>query len=247
MNPASFTATVLENNSIAKDTKEAVFSIDNSQNIIFTAGQFFNIIIENKIIRAYSIASSPNLLPRFKICVKLVRKSSGEEGIGSGFLHSLKSGDTAKFSGPFGHFGQKFPQKNCTMIATGTGIAPMKSIIDKLREKDFPINTHLIFGVREEQHAFYREYFEKLSHDFLNFNFTLYISQPNTSIKLSGYTKKGRVTEFFSENHKNNDTLEYFKNREFLICGNPSMVKEVKTTLITKYSVDKKMICREAY
>ena len=254
MKPTSFFATVESNTYIAKETRETTFNLnktsENSPEISFSAGQFFNIILKNpensekKIMRAYSVASSPEILPTFKLCVKVLHKDSGEKGIGSGFIDDLTKGETVEFSGPFGHFGQKFPEKKCIMVATGTGIAPMKAIIDTLVEKKFPKKTTLIFGVREEEYAFYREYFEELDQKFLNFSFELYISRPEENTVFSDSVKKGRVTEFFGEESK---TPQYIQNTEILICGNPAMVKEVRKILKEEKHVEKQNICVEAY
>ena len=246
MKPSAFSATVVRNEYIAKETRETTFLVDqDNQELTFQAGQFFNIVLntpenpEKKVMRAYSVASSPKILPQFKLCVKVIENG---KGLGSGFVDRLKKDESVKFSGPFGHFGKKFPQKKTIMVATGTGIAPMKAIIDELQESNFPTHTTLVFGVREEEHAFYREYFEVLQKEHTRFSFVLFISRPEKNTQFSHTTYKGRVTEFFTDK-----TPENLSNTEFLICGNPAMVKEVRKILHNEKSVDKKNICVEAY
>jgi len=248
--PVTFFATVVENTYIAKETRETTFLLSDSDELgvpensdFFKSGQFFNVVIEDSsVMRAYSIASSPKILPEFKLCVKVLYKDSGEKGLGSGFIDGLEKGQRVKFSGPFGHFGRKFPAKKCIMVATGTGIAPMKAIIDEVSEDDFPTTTTLVFGVREEEYAFYRENFEALEKKHRNFSFFLYISRPEQDTVFSEQVKKGRVTEFFTPL-----SPEFFLDTEIIICGNPAMVKEVRKILKNEKSVDKKNICVEAY
>ncbi len=237
MKPISFTATVISQEYIAKETRKTLFEVPQSLNFSYKTGQFVNIVLTNneekKIMRAYSFASSSSFLPYFELCVKVL-----ENGLGSNFIDQLKIGDTVNFFGPFGHFGQKFPEKKIIMVATGTGIAPMKAIIDELSEKNFPTKTTLVFGVREEEYAFHRKYFESLDTDFQNFKFFLYVSRP--SLHFSG--KNGRVTNFFKEK-----TPEFFLDTEVLICGNPAMVKEVREILKDEKRVEKNNICVEVY
>ncbi len=243
MIPTPFTARVISHEYIAKETRKTIFEISDSS-FSFSTGQFVNILLTDsegkKAMRAYSIASSSSHLPQFELCVKVI-----ENGLGSGFIDRLTVGDDVDFMGPFGHFGQKFPEKKIMMVATGTGIAPMKAIVDELSEKNFPTQTTLVFGVREEEYAFYREYFEELDEKFLDFSFHLYVSRPSDDFSEKGCAKKGRVTEIFSEISGFSDAD--FEDSEFLICGNPAMVKEVRKTLREEKNVDKKLICVEAY
>lgn len=243
MNPLPFAAYVVSTEYIAKETRKTVFEISDTT-FTFSTGQFVNIMLRDdtgkNVMRAYSIASSASHLPRFELCVKVL-----ENGLGSGFVDRLKIGDVVNFIGPFGHFGQKFPQKKLMMIATGTGIAPMKAIIDELSEKKFQKKTTLIFGVREEKYAFYREYFEKQDSLYPNFQFSLFISRPSEDFLQTQIAQKGRVTEIFS--HQSGFSDEMFVDTEFLICGNPAMVKEVKKRLQEEKHIEKNVICVEAY
>jgi NAD(P)H-flavin reductase len=241
MKPIVFTATVLSNEYIAEETRKTIFEIssDHKDTFVFTTGQFVNLMLldENgkKIMRGYSIASSASRLPRFELCVKVI-----ENGRGSGLIDRLQVGDTAEFMGPFGHFGQKSPEKNLLMVATGTGIAPMKAIIDELAEKNFPTPTTLVFGIREKKYAPYLEYFEKLQKEHENFSFHLWVSRPSSSEESIG--EKGRVTDFLQKK-----SPEFFEGREVIMCGNPHMIKEAKNILLQEKMVEKSSIVVESY
>lgn len=236
--PIQFIATVVSNEYTAKETRRTVFEVkDPSSEFTFSTGQFVNLHcpeIEGAVPpkpRAYSIASSMRVLPRFELCVKVI-----ENGIGSGYIDSMKEGDEVEFTGPMGHFGRKKIKKNMLLVATGTGIAPMKAIVDEQQEDGFPVPCTLVFGVREECYASYKDYFQELAEEYENFSFFLYISRPEEE-STSGY--EGRVTDFFNEN------FEYL-GEEVLICGNPAMVKQVRSMLIEQ-GVEKRDIVVEAY
>ncbi len=237
--PQPFTATVLSNEYIAKETRKTVFKIHSDFNIQFTTGQFFNITVpaknpdEKMVMRAYSIASSSSRLPEFELCVKVV-----ENGRGSGYIDEMQKGDEIKMMGPFGHFGKKDETKKTIMIATGTGIAPMKAICDELSENEFKNAGILIFGVSQHEYASYDEYFSTMSEKYENFEYKLYVSRPKEGF----IGNAGRVTAWLE-----NTTASDFKNAEVLICGNPAMVKEVKNILITDREMDKKDVIVEAY
>lgn len=231
MRPIKFTAKVLNNEYIAKETRETTFEIISNNEINFSEGQFFNLIVEDKVMRAYSIASSSNKLPVFSLCVKIIKG-----GKGSGYIDSMKPNDEVSFMGPFGHFGKKSDKKT-VMIATGTGIAPMKAICEKLTEKEVNKNITLIFGVQSQEYASYNEYFTSISNKMDNFIYKLFVSRPPENYN----GNIGRVTKWIETQN-----LENLNDTEFLLCGNPSMIKESKSLLINK-GVDKENIIVEAY
>lgn len=234
--PISFTTTVVSNEYTAKQTRKTRFKVDQSNldsqdisSFSFETGQFVNLKVEPKVMRAYSIASSASHLPEFELCVKIV-----ENGKGSTYIENMKKGDRVEFMGPFGHFGKSSDSKKIVMIATGTGIAPMRAICEEEAEKGFPVLTQLIFGVSEEEYASYQEYFQELDALHKNFIFHLYVSRPNASYQTDSVRKIGRVTSWVDEK-----TSLDFEDTQILICGNPAMVKQVQTLLRDEKGVDK--------
>ena len=93
----------------------------------FVAGQFISVReprAENKFVtRAYSIASAPRGNNTFDLCLNRV-----DEGFMSNFLCSLEVGETAHFHGPHGLFVLKPEVEDVIMVATGTGVAPFRSM-----------------------------------------------------------------------------------------------------------------------
>jgi NAD(P)H-flavin reductase len=231
MKPIKFTTKVINNEYIAKETREIKFEIITKNEIIFSEGQFFNLIVEDKIMRAYSIASSSSKLPKFSLCVKIIKG-----GKGSGYIDSMKKGDEVLFMGPFGHFSKK-SDKKIVMIATGTGIAPMKAICERLTEEEIKNNITLIFGVQNTEYASYNNYFINLEKKFSKFSYKLFVSRFEKEYK----GNVGRVTKWIEE-----QSLENLKDTEFLLCGNPAMIKESKELLQNK-GITKNNIIIEAY
>ncbi len=175
----------------------------------FKAGQFVMIKIEDGVSRAYSIASRPDE-KSFCLAIKLI-----EGGRGSEFLRGLSVGSVLNIKGPFGHFVvDPESQKDLVLVATGTGLAPMRSIVSDLIDTGRKMT--LIFGVRHVEDIFLKDEFEKLDSEHENFNFKLTLSKPDES--WTGL--KGRVTDY----------LEGFDpgNIQIYICGSKLMVSEVR-------------------
>ena len=206
----------------------------------FQPGQFISILIPGAgpggrdLRRAYSIASAPEMMPgenKFELCVKLV-----EGGPGTNYLNNLKVGESLKGHVPFGDFVYKTKSdKHVIFIATGTGIAPFRSMVfSKVFNDNKPLSAKILFGARDAQDLFYADemvpvlgkgYVETLSRPIGNW---------------AGF--KGRVTDWLRENSASID----WKNTEFYLCGNGAMIDEVKS-ILTTHEVDKTAIHQEVY
>jgi ferredoxin-NADP reductase len=223
---------LIEKIQLTHDVVEFIFEC--KKKCDFEAGQFINFKIDDNgefpCFRAYSICSAPNS-KAFVICIKLV-----ENGRGTAWLNSLNEGDEVEFLGPTGKFLFEEGSKKYTFIATGTGVAPFKSMIEDQLSKGNKAEIQLLFGVRSEEDIFYKEFFEELEKKHENFKFHLALSRPPESWK----GVKGRVTKALEEIEL--DT----KNTTFYICGLKNMIEDVETLLLEK-GVVKEAIRFEKY
>ncbi len=85
---------------------------------------FTDLVNGKKITRAYSIASAPGDNNRFGLCLNLVK-----DGIFSPHLFQMKPGDVVEMLPPLGQFVLRHPDRDAILVATGTGIAPFRSIL----------------------------------------------------------------------------------------------------------------------
>lgn len=204
---------------------EFIFTPLEPNSLEFEPGQFINIDIpstEKRIVRSYSISSNPMLKETIEICVKLV------DGPGSKYLKELNVGDIVSGSGPFGIFSIKDDyNENMLFVATGTGIAPFKSMLGYQVERNFQSDIMILFGLRSEEDIFYDELFKGISVAQKNINYHLSLSRPSDVWPGS----KGRVTELLrkyeSQGDFKNGGIMDLKNLRVFICGNGDMIKEV--------------------
>src|SRR3990167_8905216 len=136
---------------------ELGFTVD--QPLTFKAGQFCSIIIPGAgpggkdLRRSYSIASPPHFNP-IELCIKIV-----EEGPGTHFLSKLRPGDKFTALAPYGIFIYVTPpERHACFIATGTGIAPFRSmILSEEFQARRPKSAICLFGVRDQRELVYVE------------------------------------------------------------------------------------------
>ena len=172
------------------------FVLDELETFPFLPGQFVSGVApdENGKLqtRAYSIASAP-YKNRFELCVNRV-----EEGFFSNHLADLPDlpiGGTIQIHGPHGHFVLKEPITDSILIATGTGIAPMRGYLQWLFPQDGPDRSNgkqiwLVYGTRHESDIYYRAEFEALAARQPNFHYLPTLSRaPESWTGLHGYVQ----------------------------------------------------------
>jgi ferredoxin-NADP reductase len=213
-----------------------------SQSFDFIPGQFVSFTADiasnneagvKKITRAYSLASAPhgvNPANRFELCLNVA-----PEGLFSHHLFRMKPGDTVEMRPPLGMFVLRQPPRNSLFIATGTGIAPFRSMLKAHLSASSPQFT-LLFGVRHESHLIYRSEFEDLARQYPNFRFWPTLTRPEAS--WSG--RSGRVQEHLEE------ALAGRRDVDVYLCGLKLMVDDVRSRLRAE-GFDRKQIFYEKY
>jgi len=154
-------------------TKHLDFEIQSVPRFGFVSGQWLSIkhILPDgeELTRAYSIASPPSENGRVAFCVNRV-----QDGLMSNFLCNMKDGEELCYQGPFGNFILHPPMRDTIFIATGTGIAPIRSMLhwvlaDESRHQSKQL--WLVFGNRTEKDIYYHDGFVHLAAQRLNFHY----------------------------------------------------------------------------
>jgi len=198
----------------------------------FVPGQFVSLTQEiggNSITRAYSIASPPNS-SRFALCANLV-----PEGHFSPFLFGLETGGEIEFRGPYGAFILRRPVSDSLFVATGTGIAPFRSMIHAKLHEHPDQHFTLIFGVRYEQTLLYNDEWLSLA-SVPNFSYAPTLTRPTPA--WTGLT--GRVHDHVIR------ALGDRRDIDVYICGLREMVDELRMRL-KALGLDRKRMIYEKY
>jgi ferredoxin-NADP reductase len=174
-----------------------LFTIDELESFPFAAGQFVSAVAPDangKLqTRAYSIASAPHK-NQFELCVNRV-----EEGFFSNHLADLPDlpiGAEIQIHGPHGHFILHEPITDSILIATGTGIAPMRGYLQALFPENGPDRSGgkqvwLVYGTRHESDIYYQAEFEALARRQPNFHYLPTLSRArDTWTGLRGYVQE---------------------------------------------------------
>jgi CDP-4-dehydro-6-deoxyglucose reductase len=139
---------------LTDDIIKIVLRLPPNSNFNFNSGQYVN-IIKGNITRSYSIANSSDHKNQLEFFIK-----NYENGLMSAYLFKeAKINDLLRLEGPIGTFFLRDSSfKNIIFLATGTGIAPIKSILeglDKSHKKYQNKSFWVIVGARNQDNLFW--------------------------------------------------------------------------------------------
>ena len=103
------------------------FDLLEPKEIIFKPGQYVMLKVpsgKGPVSRLYSIASPDTAKNSFDLIIEIV-----PGGLASNYLFSLGEKSEVIFQGPAGMFGLKKNERDKIFMVTGTGIAPIRSIL----------------------------------------------------------------------------------------------------------------------
>ncbi len=218
---------------LAPDVRHFEFEIAGRSDFAFTPGQFVSIkeeVAGKEVTRAYSIASPPDG-NRFALCLNRV-----PEGLVSPRLFALAVGEHVEVQEPLGYFTLRRPERPAVFIATGTGVAPFRSILLTALPQSAPIT--LLFGARYAHGVLYREEWEQMARQHAHFRFLPTVTRPDDC--WTGPV--GRVQTHLDEVLAGHEP----ETPDVYICGLKEMVDEVRGLLKQK-GFDRKQIVYEKY
>lgn len=190
----------------------------------FIAGQYMMLKVPKDgsfVSRLYSIASPPNIKDSFELIIELV-----PQGIGSCYVESLKLGQEVVFQGPAGIFYLNQNEKTKIFLVTGTGIAPVRSILKGMTSA----NYYLFWGLKTLKDIY-------LLDEFKQFNLKICLSKENNLEMVTEVDRKyfdlGHVDYVFDKQF-GNLTIEQLNNFEFYLCGARTVVESLKQFVLAK-------------
>lgn len=219
------------------DAKTLRFVLPQGRQLRARPGQFltFEWLIEGKkVIRSYSICSSPAQTGYVEITPKRV-----EKGCVSTFLNDrAKVGLPVKARGPYGKFYfDQSKHRRIVLIAGGSGITPMIAMLRYIDDLCIPVNATLIYCVRTERDAFFNDELVVLQSRLSTFRYVLLLSRPGSDWK--GWT--GRLRREILEREVENSSKS-----TFFLCGPPSFM-EVGRILLKEMEIESFRVLQESF
>ena len=190
---------------------------------MFRAGQFVQLGFADLPFTDYSIANRPG-----EEDLEFFIRDSSNEGVSHYATRSLSLGEMVDLQGPYGDCSLREDHQGPVLaLAGGSGLAPIKSIIETLLSEDRADPVHLYFGVRSEQDLFLTAHFRDLAERHAQLRFVPAVEQlgrePDTD---EAVPRAGLITDLIAQDF---DSLAGYKA---YLAGPPPMVEAATEVLL---------------
>jgi Na+-transporting NADH:ubiquinone oxidoreductase subunit NqrF len=208
-----FQAEVVENTPCTPDIHKIVLKLAAPSSIRYAAGQFFEIDVPDlEETRAYSMANpySENGIVEFH-----VRRI--KDGIGSNYMCDLTPGQHVTGSGPYGKMQLRDRHKDMIFVGGGSGMAPIKALIEELFSAPYEGNAWFFYGARTLKDLYLLDEWRGMEEKYSNFHFIPALSEHVPSDSWEG--EQGYIANVVER------TVENMENMDAFLCGPPIMIE----------------------
>ena len=157
----------------AEDVVVLKLKLPANERLQFLAGQYIDILLRNGKRRSYSMANPPHDDEFVELHVRNMAQGAFTEYV----FGRMKEKDILRFEGPLGTFFlQEDSDKPMILVASGTGFAPIKSIVEHALEMGIERPITLYWGGRRPQDIYMGELAGQWQRDHDNLTFIPVIS-----------------------------------------------------------------------
>ena len=184
---------------------------------LFSAGQHVQITAEQNgslQTRYFSISSSPAYFEKTGLIEMSIREQKGGR-VTPWLREAFAAGGICALSSAQGEFTLPDGNQPLLMVAGGSGITPFRSMLSQMAGSGDKREVHLLFYVRDEANALFKDEFERIAAEHDNIRITFMNS-----------AEKG----VFSTEHLQQECPD-FAERKVMICGPTPMIQLVRSVV----------------
>jgi CDP-4-dehydro-6-deoxyglucose reductase, E3 len=186
----------------------------------YLPGQYMNIVLPDSGVRSFSMASAPkDGLVDFHIR-RLERGRFTDER-----LSRLRPGDRLDVELPLGSFCFRAEDyRPLLMVATGTGLAPLKAMLEQLMDCDDCPPVSLYWGTRTAEDLYLHDAITRWSERLYEFNYVPVLSRPDAAWQ----GRRGYVQDAVCAD------LDDLSEHAIYLCGSPQMISSAKQAFLAR-------------
>ena len=210
---AAYTGTLTGLERLSPTTVSLTVETPGRDKLAFLPGQYVNIAVPGTAeTRSYSFSNAPD----DKSLTFLVKLTPG--GVMSDYLTGRAAvGDEITFTGPNGSFFLRETERPVLLLAGGTGLAPILSILRTMRAQRSKRPVHLIYGVSTDDDLVELDTLAELATQVDGMTWDYCVTDPG-----SPAANKGYVMSLIRDEHVHGGEVAVY------LCGPPPMVEAAR-------------------
>jgi NAD(P)H-flavin reductase/ferredoxin len=220
-------ATIETVESLTSDISRVVAKVNEPADFTFTPGQYIDLHVpgEDGARRSFSLANVPGD-GRLELMIK--RYPGGRV---SGLLEAgeIKPGQEFGFTGPYGSMRARAGEAPVLMIAGGSGMAPILSLLRAYAAEQTSRPIHFFYGARSEQDLFHQDEIAAIGKHLQQFTFT----------PVTDRFVHETVDEFLTQGA--------FAGPDVYMCGPPPMLEAAEEMLLSKHKLNEQRIFQDKF
>jgi CDP-4-dehydro-6-deoxyglucose reductase len=190
----------------------------------YHAGQYIEFILRDGSRRSYSMANAPHTQGDKPFVELHIRHMPGGKFTDQVFT-TMKEKDILRMEGPFGSFFlREDSAKPMVLLASGTGFAPIKAIIEHLQWKGVTRPAVLYWGCRSKADLYLHDWAEAMAARMPNLRYIPVLSEPKPEDAWTGRT--GFVHRAVMQD------IADLSGHQVYACGAPIMVESAQRDLV---------------
>jgi len=188
----------------------------------YIAGQYARISVPSiDVTRSYSFASAPDIEPQSRLEFHVRRAS---QGVFTSWLSPARVGEPVEVGAPKGTCILSRSSAPLLFIAGGSGLAPIKAILEQANRDGCARDAVFLFGARTEGDLYALPEIESIASRWAGrFEFLPVLSREPESSDWRG--RRGRVTDGLAS------WVSDLPDRETYVCGSPMLVASAMNVL----------------
>lgn len=210
---SSYTGTLTALERLSPTTVAVTVETPDRGELAFLSGQYVNITVPGTdVTRSYSFSNAPD----DKELTFLVKLSPG--GVMSDYLTERAAvGDELTFAGPNGSFFLRDTDRPVLLLAGGTGLAPILSILRTMRSRRSTCPVHLVYGASTDDDVVELDTLADLASQVEGLTWEYCVADPASVAPHKGY-----VMSLIRDEHLHGGDVAVY------LCGPPPMVEAVR-------------------
>jgi CDP-4-dehydro-6-deoxyglucose reductase len=198
---------------LSHDVMRVQLKLPQNERLQFLAGQYIEFLLKDGRRRAFSIANPPHHDDHLELHIRHVPGGSFTGHV----FEQMKDRALLRIEGPFGGFYlREESTRPVLMVAGGTGMAPLKSILEHAFHVGFDRPVHLFWGVRAKRDLYLGELPRTWEQQHPNFSYTPVLSDPALEDGWDGAV--GLVTDALLERYPELQAFDIY------LSGPPAMI-----------------------
>lgn len=217
--PERYTAVVRTARPVNSGVVHLTLEVPGAAGLPYRPGQYMNVVMEDGSTRSFSMASRPGEGGMVDFHVRRIAGGSFTDTR----LAALRPGDTLDVELPHGSFCFRAEDyRPLLMVATGTGLAPIKAIIESLMDDPDCPPVALYWGARTAADLYLHDAIPAWGQRLYDFSYVPVLSRADASWEgRRGYVQDAVVRDI-------GDLSEH----AIYLCGSPAMIADAKTMFI---------------